>query len=80
MNNLDLYKKVFIDAFSLSDTSDVESLEYNAIMEWDSVGHMGLIAELEEAFSIQMDMNDVIDFGSFEKGKEILLKYNIDLK
>jgi acyl carrier protein len=80
MNNLDLYKKVFIDAFSLSDTSDVENLEYNAIMEWDSVGHMGLIAELEEAFSIQMDMNDVIDFGSFEKGKEILLKYNIDLK
>ena len=35
---------------------------------------MGLIASLEEAFDIMMDTDDIIDFGSYEKGKEILAK------
>ena len=48
-------------------------------MEWDSVGHMGLMAEIEEAFDIQLEMDDVIDFGSYDKGKEILKKYNVEI-
>jgi len=40
---------------------------------------MGLIAELEELFDISMEMDDIIDFSSFEKGKEILKKYDIDI-
>ena len=50
---------------------------YQDIPEWDSVGHMTLIAELEDAFNITMDTDDIIDFNSYEKGKEILSKYNI---
>ena len=38
---------------------------------------MGLIAEMEEAFDIQLEMNDVIDFSSYNKGKEILEKYKV---
>ncbi len=38
---------------------------------------MGLIAELEDAFDISMEMDDIIDFSSFEKGKEILDKYEV---
>lgn len=49
-------------------------LEYQSIGDWDSVGHMGLIAALEDAFDIMMDTDDIIDFSSFEKGKEILSK------
>jgi acyl carrier protein len=48
-------------------------------MEWDSVGHMGLIAEIEEAFDIELEMDDVIDFSSYVKGKDILKKYNIEV-
>ena len=44
---------------------------------WDSIGHMGMIAELEDAFNIELDTDDIIDFSSFEKGKEILQKYNV---
>lgn len=40
---------------------------------------MGLIAALEEAFDIMMETDDIIDFSSFEKGKEILSqKYNVE--
>lgn len=39
------------------------------------MGHMSLISELEEVFDINMDADDIIDFESFEAGKEILEKH-----
>ena len=77
MNNLEKYKKAFCEAFSIDENLFKGDLEYNSIPEWDSVGHMGLIAEIEEAFDVQLEMNDVIDFSSYNKGKEILEKYNV---
>ena len=53
-------------------------LEYNTIPAWDSVGHMSLIAALEDAFDIMMDTDDIIDLSSYEKGKEILKKYDVE--
>ena len=38
---------------------------------------MTLIAALEEKFSISIDTDDIVDFSSFKKGKEILKKYKI---
>ena len=77
MTNLEKYTKVFTETFTISD-EQTQNLEYQAIPEWDSVGHMGLIAELEEAFDIMFDTEDIIDFSSFEKGKEILKKYGVE--
>jgi acyl carrier protein len=47
------------------------------VPEWDSVGHMGMIAGLESAFDIMMETDDIIDFGSYTKGIELLAKYNV---
>ena len=41
---------------------------------------MGLIAVLEEAFDIMMETEDILAFSSFEKGKEIMRKYNVEIK
>ena len=79
MNNLEKYKKIFCESFSIEENMLDDNLEYNSIDSWDSVGHMGLIANLEEVFDIMLDTDDIIDFSSFEKGKEILKKYNIVL-
>jgi len=40
---------------------------------------MSLIAALEDAFDIMVDMDDIIDLSSFEKGKEILAKYDVEI-
>lgn len=77
MNNLEKYNTAFINGLSISDDQLNNSLCYQDIPEWDSVGHMTLIAELEDAFNITMDTDDIIDFNSYENGKEILSKYNI---
>ena len=78
MTNYEKYLSVFTETFSIS-AEDAVKLEYQAIPEWDSVGHMGLIAALEDTFDIMMDTDDIIDLSSFEKGKEILANnYNIE--
>ena len=77
MNNIEKYKKVFIESFSINESQLVDNLEYNSIDSWDSVGHMGLIGSLEETFDIMMEMDDIIEFSSFEIGFELLSKYGI---
>ena len=73
MNNLEKYNQAFMDTFEISE-DQLEGLKYQDIAAWDSVGHMSLIAALEDAFDIMMDTDDIIDFSSYEKGKEILAK------
>ena len=77
MNNKQKYDQVYIETFSI-DEDQLKNLEYNSIPEWDSVGHMGLIAELEEVFDIMMEMDDIIDFSSYKKGFELISKYEVE--
>jgi len=75
----DKYDKVFIDCFSVDKAKLKKKLEYNSIAAWDSVGHMAMIAALEEAFDIVFEMDDIIDFSSYKVGKEILKKYKVNI-
>lgn len=78
MTNLEKYKETFVKGLEIA-AEGVENLEYQGIPEWDSVGHMGLIAAIEDSFDIMMDTDDIIELNSFEKGKEILSKnYGIE--
>ena len=73
MSNLDKYNKAFTDTFEITE-DQLPGLKYQDIEAWDSVGHMGLIAALEDVFDIMMDTDDIIDLSSYEKGKELLSK------
>jgi acyl carrier protein len=75
MDNMEKYKNIFNEAFQHN--GDIAKLEYQSIAEWDSVGHMQLMAAIEDSFSIELDVDDIIDFSSFIKGIEILSKYNV---
>jgi len=77
MTNSEKYQKIFIKALSIDESKFSEKLEYNQIPEWDSIGHMTLISELEEEFKVSIETDDIIDFSSFKKGTEILKKYKI---
>ena len=68
-----------MESFSINEQSLNDSLEYNSVEEWDSVGHMTLIGLLEDIFDIAMDMDDIIDFSSYKKGYEIIEKYGVTL-
>lgn len=71
------YVQAFMEAFDI-DADTAMTLEFQAIPAWDSVGHMGLITALEDAFDIMIEPDDIIELGSYSKGKEILAKYGIE--
>ena len=73
------YDQAFMESFSIDKQALNDSLEYNSVEEWDSVGHMTLIGLLEDTFELAMDMDDIIDFSSYNKGHEILEKYGVTL-
>ena len=76
MTNLEKLAKVFADTFGISE-AETKGLQYQGIEQWDSVGHMTLVAALEDEFDIQLDTDDIIDMSSFEKAQEILAKYDV---
>lgn len=78
MTNLEKYNKAFCESFEIT-VDKLNGLKYQDIELWDSVGHMTLVANLEDAFDIMMETDDIIDLSSYEKGKEILTKnYNVE--
>ena len=77
MTNLEKYNNVFCE--NLNVTADqLAGLKYQGVELWDSVGHMTLVAALEDAFDIMMETDDIIDLSSYEKGIEILKKYDVE--
>jgi acyl carrier protein len=78
VTNIAKYDSAFVESFGVSD-GQLPALAYQSIPEWDSVGHMQLIAALEDAFDIMFDTDDIIDFNSYEAGKGYMAKYDVVL-
>lgn len=79
MSNLETYNRIFVETFEVS-VDTLPGYKYQDTPSWDSVGHMTMIASLEDAFEIMMDTDDIIEFASWEKGKEILKKYDVEIQ
>lgn len=77
ITNKERYDGVFVECFSVDKAMLNDTFVYQCVPQWDSVGHMGMVAALEEAFDISMETDDIIDLGSYTKGMEILKKYNV---
>lgn len=78
MSNVQKYNAAFVEVLQVQE-SDLPGLKYQAVEAWDSIGHMQLMSALEEAFGIELDIDDIIDISSYEKGKQILAKYKVDV-
>lgn len=76
MNKLEKYQEIFVTTMGVK-LEDLGDLKYNDIPEWDSIGHMSLMSEIEEAFGIFLEVDDIINFSSYKIGIEILNKYNV---
>jgi acyl carrier protein len=79
MSKLKVYNEVFTKTLGIKEAK-LKKLNYQGVDSWDSVGHMNLMAIIEKKFKIEMDIDDIVDFSSYEKGKKILKKYKILIK
>tara|TARA_B100000795_G_C22780334_1_gene431967 strand:- start:1703 stop:1945 length:243 start_codon:yes stop_codon:yes gene_type:complete len=80
MSNKEIYDQVFVDCFSISKNLLNDKFTYQCIPAWDSIGHMSMIAALEDAFEIMMDIDDIVDFSSYTVGIEKLRNYDIEIE
>jgi acyl carrier protein len=69
--------QAFAWALCVPESPELESAEYRVIAQWDSLAHMRLVAEIEKAFDIMLDTEDVIGLNSFRKAVDILAKHGI---
>ena len=79
MTNREKYDASFREAFELEDQVKLEDLRYQSIEEWDSIGHMGLMSELEDKFNITIKTEDLVEFESYNQGVTILKRYGVDV-
>lgn len=79
MNNLEKYNKAFCDIFNVDVTELNEGFTANVIERWDSITQMSLVNQLEDSFEIMLEVDDIIELVSYEKGKKILEKYSIQI-
>jgi acyl carrier protein len=77
MKNLEIIQNIFTNSLGV-ELNQLEELKYNDVPSWDSIGHMSLMTEIEDAFDIFLEVDDIINFSSFKAGLEILKKYNVE--
>ncbi len=78
MSNLEKYQSAFVESLELS-VDELAGATMETVDHWDSVGHMALIAVLEETFGIEFAPDDIVCLNSFEKGIALLKKYDIEI-
>jgi acyl carrier protein len=64
--------EAFRTALELSPDIDVERLAYGSHPHWDAVGHMALVAEIEDAYGVMLEPADVRALSSYAKAVELV--------
>jgi acyl carrier protein len=79
MKNIDRYKKVFSTVFEVEEKALNSDFKVGNADNWDSITQLALVSDLEDEFDIMIDAEDIIDFKSYEDGKQIMKKYEIEI-
>jgi acyl carrier protein len=69
----------FVHTFAIEKEEVTLKLAYQSIPQWDSVGHMTLIAEIENVFDVTLDTDDIIGMSDVSKAVEIMKKHGVQL-
>ena len=77
--NRELYDDAFKEILALQSQQLNEALEYQSVPTWDSVAHMSLMAELEDLFDIELEMDDIVEFGTYLTGLDTMRKYGVEI-
>ena len=72
-------RQAFAEALDLPADTDIEALEIGKNPQWDSMGHMALVAELEARFGIMLETDDIIARRSYAESIEVLRRYGVDV-
>lgn len=78
MTNRQRYDQIFIDTLKLA-AEELPAARQGETEAWDSLGQMGLIAALEDAFDIELEPEEILGLDSYTAGAELLRARGIEL-
>ena len=70
MNNLKKYQSVFVDIFNVPLEVLNDNFTFANTENWDSITHMGLIADLETVFDVMLDTEEILILVLMKMGKK----------
>lgn len=73
MPDLDtVLKELFLDIFDIEGAEYSDDLTYEDTPDWDSLGHMKMVAALTESFGVEFDIEEVMAMESVAHIKRIV--------
>ena len=78
MNNEEKYAAILAETLLL-DAENVRSATVESTVEWDSIGKLNMVTALEDAFGIEFEAEDVMQFNSYADGLAILRRHGVQL-
>ncbi len=78
MENLKKYNDVFCRVLNVDESALNEGFTFKDVPQWDSVAHLSLISELEDEFDSLFNSEDILHYGSYLNGIEILKRYGVE--
>ena len=79
MTNIEKYNDIFVQVFGADAAQLGDNYSKETVAAWDSVHQLNIISLLEETFDLMLDPEDIMACTSYNAGKEILAKYDIEL-
>lgn len=79
MSNLEKYNDIFVQVFGADIAQLGDNYSKETVPAWDSVHQLNIISLMEETFDLMLDPEDIMACTSYNAGKEILAKNDIEL-
>ena len=79
MSEQDRLRNLLIDFFGLSPAVTNEELSQPAIPAWDSLAMVQLIGELQSAFGIEFDLDEIQALRSYNEIRDCLLRKGVNV-
>lgn len=80
MEKLKTYQKVFCEIFEVPEEILDDDFSANKFEKWDSVLQLSLVTQIEDAFDVMLEPEDIINFKSYVEGISILNKYDVNIR
>jgi acyl carrier protein len=79
MTNLEKYNDIFVQVFGADVAQLGDNYTKETVPAWDSVHQLNIISLMEETFDLMLDPEDIMACTSYNAGKDILAKNDIEL-
>ncbi len=80
MSNKEQYNQAFVRVFNVEKSVLNADFTFMKVEKWDSMTHLALISELEAAFDVIFETEDILNFGGYTNGMKILSRYGVDFE